>query len=174
MTTEGGSVSWKDIGIEFQIPRGAVPEGRSLELSVWPSIAGPFVLPDGYNLASPVYLISPAFDFVCDITLRIYHYCSLETEQQCDSMVFVSSPASPSIEQLCPQYKFRVLYKGSFLPSEMHGCVSLKHFCNLAVGVKRQQSDSVPLEDRVFPAKKKKGTIMSDTCFGKELLMSYA
>ena len=157
MFAEGGSISWKDIGIEFQIPRGAVPEGRSLELSVWPSIAGPFVLPDGYDLASPVYLISPAFDFVGDITLKMYHYCCLETEQQCGNMVFVSSPASPSIEQLRPQYKFRVFCKGSFLPSERYGCISLKHFCHLAVGVKRQQSGSVPPNDRVFPAKEKEG-----------------
>ena len=154
MTTDGGCISWKEIGVEFDIPRGAVPKGKSLELSVWPSIAGPFVLPDGYNLASPVYLISPAFNFTCDITLRMYHYCSLETEQQCDNMVFISSPATPNIERPHPQYKFRVLSKGSFLSSEPYGCVSLKHFCNSAVGVKHKLSSS---EDSANPAKKRKG-----------------
>ena len=157
MTTEGGCISWKEIGVEFDIPRGAVPEGKLLELSVWPSIAGPFALPDGYDLASPVYLISPAFNFTCDITLRMYHYCSLETEQQCDNMVFVSSPASPSVQQPHPQYKFRVFSKGNFLPSEPYGCVSLKHFCNSAVGVKRKLSCSEPPEDSATPAKKTKG-----------------
>ena len=157
MTTEGGCISWKEIGVEFDIPRGAVPEGKSLELSVWPSIAGPFALPDGYDLASPVYLISPTFNFTCNITLRMYHYCSLETEQQCDNMVFISSPTTPNVEQPHPQYKFRVLSKGSFLPSEPYGCVSLKHFCNLAVGVKRKRSSSEPPEDSAIPIKKPKG-----------------
>ena len=156
MTSEGGSIAWKAIGVEFDIP-GAVPEGKSLELSVWPSIAGPFVLPEAYDLASPVYLISPAFNFMCDITLSMYHYCNLETEQQCDNMVFLSSPATPNADEPHPQYKFRVLAKGRFLSQELYGCVSLKHFCDIAVGVKRRRSSSEPPKDGASPAKKTKG-----------------
>ena len=170
VTTEGGCISWKEIGVEFDIPRGAVPKGKSLELSVWPSIAGPFLMPDGYDLASPVYLISPAFDFVCNITLRMYHYCSLDTEQQCDNMAFVSSPASPSVQQPHPQYKFRVLSKGTFRPSQPYGCVSLKHFCISALGVKRKQSCSEPPEHSASPAKKTKG-ILTDSCLQKISLL---
>ena len=147
MTAEGANICWEEIGIEFDIPHGAMPEGKSLELSVWPSITGPFVLPEGYDLASPVYLISPAFDFVHNITLRMYHYCGLETEQQCDNMVFISSPATPNIVQPHPQYQFKVLSKGIFRHSEAYGCVSLKHFCNTAIAGKRKRSCSESPEE---------------------------
>ena len=143
VTEEGKLIDYweKEIGVKFDIPRGAVPEGKQLDLSVWPCTAGPFVFPEGYELASPVYQIAPSFEFQCDITLTLHHFCAVETAEQCESMVFLSSSATPSIlQQQELQYRFKVLSRGSFLPSEAYGSVSLKHFCNVAVGVKRKRS----------------------------------
>ena len=61
VTSEGGHISWLEIGIEINIPAGAVPEETTLELRVDLCLSGPFVLPAGYQLASPVYHISPVW-----------------------------------------------------------------------------------------------------------------
>ena len=144
MTSEGCHVNWgEEIGVEFIIPPGAVPQGKDLDLSVWPCTAGPFQLPEGYELASPVYLISPSFQFSCPITVTMYHYCAVETEEDIKSMAFLSSPATPEVDHT-PHYQFRVLGKGTFKPSQTYGCISLKHFCNAAIGMRRKRkSDSI-------------------------------
>ena len=149
VTSEGCHVNWgEEIGIEFTIPPGAVPQGKELDLSVWPCTAGPFQLPEGYELASPVYLISPSFEFSCPITVTMYHYCVVETEEDSESMAFLSSHTTPHRgeghtphrgEDHTPHYQFRVLGKGSFKPSETYGCISLKHICNAAIGMRRKR-----------------------------------
>ena len=78
--------------MEFEIPPGAVPEGRQLDLTVWPCSSGPFHPPDGYELASPVFLISPSFDFSREITR---HFLKLESEEDSERMVFLSAHPSP-------------------------------------------------------------------------------
>ena len=144
VTSEGCHVNWREeIGIEFIIPPGAVPEGKELDLSVWPCTAGPFHLPEGYELSSPVYLISPSFQFSCPITVTMYHYCVVETEEDGGSMAFLSSPTTPHWgEDHTPHYQFRVLGKGTFKPSEAYGSISLKHFCTLGSGTKRKNESN--------------------------------
>ena len=134
MTPEGCHVNWgEEIGIEFTIPLGAVPQGKELGLSVWPCTTGPFQLPEGYELASPVYLISPSFQFSCPITVAMYHYCVVETEEDGGSMAFLSSPTTPCWgEGHTPHYQFRVCGKRTFKLSETYSCILLKHFCNAA------------------------------------------
>ena len=146
ISSKGSHINWKkEIGIEFNIPPGAVPQGKQLDLRVWPCTAGPFQLPEGYELASPVYLISPSFQFSCPITVTMYHYCAMETEEDSESMAFLSSPTTPYTgEGQKPHYQFRVLGKGSFKHSEAYGCISLKHFCNTACGRRKKGSIKGP------------------------------
>ena len=145
MTSDGAHIkNWgKEIGIEFDIPSEAVPKDRQLDFSVWPCSAGPFQLPEDYELASPVFLVSPSFQFSCNITLKIYHFYDLKTKEDCDDMVFLSSPSTLSeIDNQKPVYLFKVLGKGMFEPSEDYGQVKLKHFCLCAVGKHRRTSQS--------------------------------
>ena len=148
MTSDGALIDWgQEIGIEFDIPAGAVPTGKQLDLCVWPCSAGPFRLPEEYELASPVYLVTPSFKFLCDITLTLYHFCAVESEGDCTDMVFLSSSATPHVEERQePQYQFRVLSKGRFKPSQPYGSVSLKHFCNTAIGVKKGNCEKAALQ----------------------------
>ena len=125
--------------MEIDIPGGAVPKGEELQLSVWPTMTGPYSLPEDCSLASPVYLINPVFQFLCDITLKIYHFCYLETEQQCEDMFFISTPLIPNVVNNNIQYKFKALSKGNFEPFKNYGSVSLKHFCYSGIG-KRKRS----------------------------------
>ena len=136
VTSDGAHINWeKEIGIGFDIPPGAVPTGKQLDLSVWPCANGPFQLPEGYGMASPVFLVSPSFEFSCNINMTMHHFCTVETESNCDSMAFLSSPTIPSKgdgREL--GYRFKVLHKGMFHPSEDYGRVSLKHFCFSMIG----------------------------------------
>ena len=158
VTSDGAHIrEWgEEIGIEFYIPPGAIPQGKKLDLSVWPCSAGPFQLPEGYELASPVFLISPSFQFSHEVTLKMHHFYALETKEDCVDMAFLSSPATPSMQNdKQPVYKFRVLSKGVFEPSEEYGKVSLKHFCLAGLG--KHKSTSPPSSPS---AKRPKGVII--------------
>ena len=159
VTSDGAHIrEWgEEIGIEFDIPPGAVPQGKNLDLSVWPCSTGPFQLPEGYELASPVFLISPSFQFSREVTLKMNHFCALETKEDCEDMAFLSSPASPSVgRDKKPVYKFRVLSKAIFEPFKKCGTMALKHFCASGVGRKRKASGS-----NVPSARRQKGIITS-------------
>ena len=149
MTSEGAHITnWKEeIGVEFDIPPGAVPEGKELELTVWPCSDGPFQLPDDYELASPVFLISPTFEFFHEINLTMYHFSNLEMEEDCDRMVFLSSPTTPNMKLASNKlaYQFRLLGKGVFKPHKNYGQFSLTHFCIIGAGRrKRKKQSSTP------------------------------
>ena len=131
MTSSGGTISWQEIGIEISIPSGAVPEGEALELRVRPCLSGPFVLPEGHQLASPVYLIRPAFDFANAVRLSVAHFVGLDSSRDCDRMTFITSSSSPTHG---PQtkYEFKLMKGGIFRRKEDHGVIYLKHLCLLA------------------------------------------
>ena len=159
MTSAGAHISWKEeIGVEFNIPPGAVPEGRELDLSVWPCFDGPFLLPDGYELASPVFLISPSFKFSREITLTLWHFSNLETVEDSERMVFLSAPSAPNTKWAGKKtaYQFRVLGNGVFEPRQDYGQISLTHFCSVGVGRKHKKQSS-PSDSPV--SKKPKGEI---------------
>ncbi|CAI8003623.1 hypothetical protein GBAR_LOCUS3697 [Geodia barretti] len=145
VTSAGAHITWREeIGVEFDIPPGAVPEGRELDLSVWPCYNGPFRLQDGYELASPVFLISPSFKFSREITLTLWHFSNLETVEDSERMVFLSAPSTPNTKRAGkkPAYQFRVLGKGVFEPRQDYGRISLTHFCYVGAGRKRKKHSS--------------------------------
>ena len=128
VTSDGGKFCWGAIGVEIEIPRGAVPEGKVVELRVRPCLAGPFDMPRGYQATSPPYLISPAFEFECAVRLSIAHCAHLESSRDYSRMTFVTSSSSPKYSPL-PRYKFKVMEGGIFNEREGYGVISLKHFC---------------------------------------------
>lgn len=65
-TSVGGKII--GLGIQIYIPEGAIPEGRSVEVSIQPCIGGPFSLNSDYKFISPVYLIQPPFRFKKNVT----------------------------------------------------------------------------------------------------------
>ena len=122
VTSVGDHINrWQEIGVEFDIPPGAVPEGKELDLSVRPCIKSPFQLPIGYELASPAFLMSPSFQFSSSITLTMGYFSNLETEEDCQS-------SHNSICQNSRFYQFRFSRKGVFSPRHEYGQVSLTHF----------------------------------------------
>ena len=129
VTSEGQLLYWDDIGITLDIPPGAVPKDKQLNLTVRPCLSGPFILPEGYKLASPVYLITPAFNFSRDGKLTITHFANVKSETDCKNMTFVSAHCTPHYTASGPQYKFKALPGGVFLTEKREASLSLKHFC---------------------------------------------
>ena len=148
VTSQGKYICWwEEIGVEFDIPPGAVPEGRELDLTVWPCSSGPFHPPDDYELASPVFLISPSFDFSREITLRMGHFSKLETEEDSERMVFLSAHPSPhsvveGAREPVYHYQCRVLEGGVFTPHQQYGTVLLKHFCFVSSARRKRKKPS--------------------------------
>ena len=128
VTSDGGTISWQEIGFEMHIPPGAVPEEMTMKLRVRPCLSGPFHLPREHQLASPVYLITPAFEFIKDVRLSIAHFAGLDSSSDCDSMTFITSSSKPKYDPQA-KYVFNVLSGGIFKKKEHHGVIYLKHFC---------------------------------------------
>ena len=169
MTSEGAVIrEWgEEIGIEFDIPPGAVPQGKKLDLSVWPCSAGPFQLPDDYVLASPVFLVSPNFEFSIDITVTVHHFYVLDTREDCDDMAFLSSPATPGDHQK-PVYQLKVLSKGTFEPTEECGRVALRHFCLLTAGKRKRKS-----REEANSSKRAKGNLKLSTLYHNHCMLIF-
>ncbi len=142
MTSDGRKISWAEIGISFEIPEGAVPPEESLDLTVWPCTKGPFVLPPGYDLASPVFVIGPEIKFDKEILLQMAHFVQLQSHGDCQRMTFLSAPSTPrSYKGEEPGYHFKVFKGGVFQVDRSVGTVSLSHFCNLAIGRETSAGD---------------------------------
>ena len=143
VSSDGGEFYMEDIGIKFSIPPDAVPKGKTLDLVVRPCLSGPFILPEEYELASPVYLISPTFDFEKEVKLSIAHFSDLQSMEDCENMVFIS--AAPVYEESISGYKFRALKKGEFSKKNQEGSLSLCHFCLTGItSRKRKRSEKSP------------------------------
>ena len=77
-----------DFGISVCVPENSLcsPE-ESVELSIHSCFSGPFELPDEYESASPAYLIRRGkIDSQKPITIRMLHYASLQSEENCEDM----------------------------------------------------------------------------------------
>ena len=147
ITSEGHVLHWEDVGIKFNVPPGAVPECEQLDLTVRTCLSGSFVLPEGYELVSPVYLITPSFKFSKMVELSIAHFANVKSEEDCDNMTFVSAPCTPHYTASGPQYRFRALAGGVFLTEKSEGSLSLKHFCGVGVAKRTQEPAAESTQD---------------------------
>ena len=144
--SDGCKLAWPEIGICLHFPPKAVPDGKALHLTIWPCLSGPFVPPEGREFSSPVYLISPAFQFQ-DVELSISHFENLRCEEDIASMSFATTLSPTDIHKSKPVYMFEPLEKGEFKVTSSVGTINLRHFCRetfcqVAATRKRQRSHS--------------------------------
>ena len=140
VTSAGKEISWGDIGIKINIPPGAVPEGRPITVTVRPCLSGPFELPKDYELASPVYAISPGLEFNKDVKLFVTHFADLQSEDDCKNMTFLTTESS-SLQGDSHPYRLLVQKNGVFQRGSQEGEISLRHFCMKAAGIKRKPDE---------------------------------
>ena len=118
-------------GISLFIPHGAIPKGDSCTISLQACIGGPFYLPKGLQFVSPIYLAQPPFAFHENVILSLEVFAKLESEKDCDELVFVTSPSKHDIVDKEARWKFEVNQDNepSFHIGEKIGRIELKHFC---------------------------------------------
>ena len=106
----GKEIHFSDIGFSLNVPRYAVPYGDLVKISVCALMNGPFILPTGLELVSPVYFISttPKIVFKKDLKLSLDHWARLEDDTK---LSFVSAPFNTPSE--VPN-RFRVEESGVF------------------------------------------------------------
>ena len=146
------------VGICVSIPEDSLsPMEDPLTLQIYPCFTGPFQLPDDCESASPAYLIKPSrrVEFKKYVRVEIHHYACLESEEDCDDMVFLSASATPEFRESGPVYVFKEIKKGVFQPGYQVGEIALRHFCLVKVA-KRKRSES-PESSEI---KKSKGMTM--------------
>ena len=142
ITQSAATLQSPDAGICIDIPAGSLSSDEEpVNFEVLPCFSGPFKLPDGYESASPAYLILPSrkVSFIKDITLIIHHYTVLTSEEDCDEMEFFSASLTPQYRNKSPVYTFNHIQgsKGKFKIYGQLGEIQLKHFCAIKTGRKR-------------------------------------
>ena len=137
ITFNGGMI--KGEGVELQILGRAIERGKSIEFSVQGCIDGPFELPEDVSFASPVYLISPHYQFQREVTLSADIFINLQSIEDCKALIFLTSPTKPAIGEDGLYWKFQV-------SGNMPQCtrrsrrvrVQVKQFCLFCFGIRRR------------------------------------
>ena len=143
-TAEGQVIQWEDIGVTVDIPPGAVSERATIDVSIRPCLSGPFEIPDGIDLASPLHLVGPAFKFTQEIKLSLQHFINLKAPDGCKEMTFLSALSTPTYIGSVPTYVLREIksQKTIFTVGSQVATIFLKHFCIVGIGKKRIHQES--------------------------------
>lgn len=141
VTREGKLISLlEDLGLIIDVPQGAVTDQHPEEVTVKINacITGPFELPEGHTLVSPVFHIEPGVEFAQKpIELSIVHYLDVDDDDEgCSELRFVTAPFGDCVERSKKTIKFRSLDGGTFLPRGRLGKISLRHFCFIGIASK--------------------------------------
>ena len=154
ITAAEKEICLEDVGISLSIPKDALPSTDSpLDIQIQSCFSGSFQMPDNVKLVSPAYIVSPSrkVAFQKEVLVKIWHHANLETEEDCEDMVFLSASTSPQYRGDTPVYTFREIRgaKGSFRPGKEQpaGQIALKHFCILSLGKHMREGSDVDLPE---------------------------
>ena len=148
ISSDKKTIDLEEVGISLSIPENALPStDPPLQLEVQPCFSGPFDVPQDVDLVSPAFILSLNRKVACqkEVLVKIWHHANLETEEDCEDMMFLSASTCPQYRGDTPVYVFKKIRGAvsSFRPGEEQpvGHIALKHFCTLAVGKKRKHED---------------------------------
>ena len=130
----------ENLGIIIDIPPGAIPDHHPDEviIRINACIRGPFVLPDGYELVTPVFQIEPGAKFADKpVELSMVHFLNIKDESHCSELNFVSAPYKPNSNIKKESIEFKLLDGGKFRPGSRIGRIALQHFC--LIGIVKQK-----------------------------------
>ena len=139
--TSKKDINMAEVGISLSIPEEALSSTYPpLEMQIQPCFNG---VPENLELVSPAYIVKPSRKVVFrkEVMVQIWHHANLETEEDCEDMVFLSASTTPQYRDGSPIYMFQEITaaKGSFRPREDQptGKIALKHFCILSIGKRK-------------------------------------
>lgn len=148
ITTAKKKIDLEEAGITLSIPENALSStDPPLHLAIQPCFSGPFEVPQNVELVSPAYIVKPSrkVSFRKEVLVKIWHHANLESEKDCEDMVFLSASITPEYRGDSPVYVFREVRgaKGVFKSREEQpaGKIALKHFCTLATGKRKHEEE---------------------------------
>jgi hypothetical protein len=137
LTSSAKCINLDNIGLSFSVPEGALsPTDPPLEFEIQPCFSGSWEVPENLVPVSPAYIMKPNRDVVFEkeVLVKMWHHANLETEEDCENLMFLSASITPEYRDDRPVYVFREITtaKGSFRPKAA-GEIRLKHFCILRI-----------------------------------------
>ena len=134
-----------DIGISIVVPEDSLPPEESVDLVIQPCFSGSFEMPEDIKQASPAYLIETdkKVELKKSLLVRIQHHANLQTEEDCNRMVFLRANSDPEYRGSKPVYIFKEVdgVEGKFTPGESQvGEIELTRFSWWRIGVRMIKS----------------------------------
>lgn len=143
VTHRGGILQGE--GVELQIPGHAIKQGESVEFTIQGCIDGPFELPEDVHFASPVFVITPHYQFEREVTLLEEIYVHLQSNEDCKGVVFLTSPSKPKLDDDGSSWIFQISeIKPQCLATSRRVWVQLKQFCLFCFGIWRR-GNNIPV-----------------------------
>jgi hypothetical protein len=130
-------------GIQLRIPPKATGRQRSRTISLRACIDGPFQLPEDVHLASPIFLVTctPSGNFDREVTLTLHHFVQLTSHEECERMVFLTSPQTPVIDK---HWRFEISETQPLcFQNFTYGEVEVTHFSFVCFGIRISRSRRV-------------------------------
>ena len=133
--------------MKLSIPEGAVQDEvkDAVQLDVQPCFNGPFTVPPGCQLTSPVYMVRKQCKFKKDITMEIEHFANLESGEDSGEMVFVAASPSPSYHGTHPVYNLQEIentrHVTRFTPGEQVGVITFQELKPGPLGTARKSTN---------------------------------
>jgi hypothetical protein len=129
-------------GIQLRIPPNAIgPRQNSrTTISLRACIDGPFQLPNDVHLASPVFLVTcaPFVNFHREVTLTLHHFVQLTSREECERMVFLTSPQTPAVDK---HWRFEISETQPLcFQNFTYGEVEVTHFSFVCFGIRISRS----------------------------------
>ena len=137
-TEEGREFTDVANNFSLEIPEGAIPEGRRLNIDVGVSLFGPFQFPESLRPVSPIFWVCVEdqrnFQFSNPITVTIPHFVDLKNDVDIESLglTFLKADHNKNSEG---QYEFKALGGEMDFKSEC-GVLRTTHFCSLCIAAK--------------------------------------
>ena len=141
-------------GIQLRVPPNAIGRQQSRTISLRACIDGPFQLPEDVHLASPVFLVTctPHYDFQREVALTLHHFVQLISCEECDMMVLLTSPQTPTRDKHGSHWRFEVSDKQPrCFQNITFGEVELTHFSFVCFGIRISRARRVhPRKEMVY------------------------
>ena len=125
----------KGEGVEIQIPGRAIKKEDSVEFTIQACIDGPFDFPEDVNLITPVYVISPHYEFQREVTVLMDSFSHL---QSVIGLVFLTSPTKREEDEHGSYWKFTISEREPSRVSVHRIRIDVPHFCLLCFGLRRR------------------------------------
>ena len=143
ITSDEKTINLEEVGASLTFPKNSLPSNEPpVEVAIQPCFSGSFIMPDDIESMSPAYVIklNRKVKFKKDVLLKIQHNANLQTEKDCENMVFLSASSTPEYRGSSPVYEFKEITdtKKLFISGQEkpYGEIQLNHFSIFTTGMK--------------------------------------